>query len=107
MITVECRRNSTSYCRHVSGGALASTPLTGKNNSVGFRTTWYTQFAADHTARIATVLTRTRITSGARSRAVRTRRPRRVIGQTNAIRAERLRVRREVVLPTREWAMVR
>ena len=45
MMAVECRRKSGPYCRHVSGGALVSAPLTGKNSSVGLRITWYAQFS--------------------------------------------------------------
>src|SRR5947208_1504704 len=106
MISVECRRNSGPYWRHVSVGDLASTPLTGKNNSVGFRTTWYSQFVADHIASTASVPTRIRIASGALSRATSTRPPRRrVTPKTDAIRAERPRVRRERVLAAAEWAM--
>src|SRR5258707_13211592 len=107
MTTVECRRKSGPYWRHVSGGALASAPLTGKKSSVGLRTTWYSQFAADHTARTATAPTRIRIASGAASSATRARRPERVMRQTDAIRAGRPRLRRAAVLTAREWAMTR
>src|SRR5258708_35978285 len=107
MTTVECRRKSGPYCRHVSGGALASTPLTGKKSSVGLRTTWYSQFAADHTARTATAPTRIRIASGAASSATRARRPERVMRQTDAIRAGRPRLGRDAGLTAREWAMTR
>src|SRR2546425_3064955 len=101
MTAVECRRNSGPYCRHVSGGALASTPLTGKNSSVGLRTTWYSQFAADHTTRTATVTTRIRIASGARSSALRARRARRVARRRAAVKPER-RLRRRAVLAARD-----
>ena len=97
MIAVECRWNNALYCRHVSGGDLASAPLTGKNNSVGFRTTWYIQFVADHTASTVTVPTMIRTASGALSRAMRTRRTERP--------RVRARLRREVVPAAREWAM--
>src|SRR6266481_3974471 len=39
---VECSRKIASYRRQVSGGALASAPLTGKKSSAGLRITWYT-----------------------------------------------------------------
>src|SRR5438093_12655329 len=39
MTGVECSRKSGAYCRQVSGGVFDSTPLTGKNSSVGLRTT--------------------------------------------------------------------
>src|SRR5439155_22762113 len=61
MPTVQCRRKSGPYCRHVSGGALASAPLTGKKSAVGWRTTWYSQFTAGHTGTTATAPTRDRI----------------------------------------------
>src|ERR1700682_5899734 len=107
MTTVECRRKSGPYCRHVSGGALASTPLTGKKSAVGLRTTWYSQFTADHTARTATAPTRIRIASGAATSAMRARRPDRMTRQTDACRAGRPRLRRDAVLTAREWAMTR
>ena len=40
MTGVACARKSGAYSRHVSGGVLESVPLTGKNSSVGLRTTW-------------------------------------------------------------------
>src|SRR5881396_3672291 len=77
MTAVECSRKSRPYRRQVSGGVFASAPLTGKNNSVGLRITWYPQFTADHSARMRTAPTRIRILSGAAriARSIR-RRPR-------------------------------
>jgi hypothetical protein len=39
MIAVEYSRKSGAYCRQVSAGILLVAPLTGKNISVGLRTT--------------------------------------------------------------------
>src|SRR5437879_13882961 len=61
MTAVECSRKSRPYRRQVSGGVFASAPLTGKNNSVGLRITWYPQFTADHSARMRTAPTKMRI----------------------------------------------
>jgi hypothetical protein len=36
---VACWRKIGPYSRHVSSGSLSSVPLTGKNSSVGLRTT--------------------------------------------------------------------
>jgi hypothetical protein len=38
------------YSCRVSVGVLLSVPLTGKNNSVGLRITWYDQFTVTHSA---------------------------------------------------------
>src|SRR5512134_1152535 len=60
MTAVACAVNSVPYVRQVSGGLLASASLTGKNSSVGLRTTWYPQLTTAHTARTATAPTSTR-----------------------------------------------
>jgi hypothetical protein len=39
MVAVEYSLKSGAYCRHVSTGILLRAPLTGKNISVGLRTT--------------------------------------------------------------------
>src|SRR2546427_11652340 len=77
MTTVECPRKSDPYWRHVSGGVFESAPLTGKNSSVGLRSTWYVQLTADHTNRITTTITRTRNASGMANSIPHARRPNR------------------------------
>src|SRR5262245_7164817 len=64
MVAVECARKSASYERHVSGGVFESAPLTGKNSSVGLRTTWYVQFTTDQRASRTIAITTTRSASG-------------------------------------------
>src|SRR5262249_36963190 len=63
MIAVECARKSVSYERHVSGGVFDSAPLTGKNSSVGLRTTWYVQFTADQSTSKTIAITTARSAS--------------------------------------------
>src|SRR5712691_8446823 len=101
---VECSRKSGPYRRQVSGGVLASAPLTGKSISAGLRTTWYTQFTADQTARMTIAPARNWTGGGAASIARSARRdPER--GRKNANRAGRARVIREGAPVAREGDM--
>ena len=102
MVAVECSRKSGPYCRQVSAGGLFSAPLTGKNSSVGLRTTWYIQFTADHRATTTSAPIRIRSVSGAASQA---RRPDRTSRRTALRRARRPRVLRRAVPAERDWAM--
>src|SRR6266702_434029 len=74
MTAVECSRKSGPYCRQVSGGVLASAPLTGKSISAGLRITWYTQFTVDQTARMTPAPAKNLTGSGAASIAPSARR---------------------------------
>jgi hypothetical protein len=65
MMAVECLRKSGPYRRHVSDGVLTKAPLTGKNSSVGLRSTWYIAFTDDQASRIVTAPTMMRMVSGA------------------------------------------
>src|SRR5262245_34529090 len=91
MTGVACSRKSGPYCRQVSNGVFASVPLTGKNSSVGLRTTWYTQLVADQTRRRAVPAMSSRAQGGAARNARSARRRARARGQTNAIRNRRTR----------------
>src|SRR5262245_16623876 len=91
MTGVECSRKSGPYCRQVSNGVFASVPLTGKNSSVGLRTTWYTQLVADQTRRMAMPAMSNRAQGGAARNARSARRRARARGQTDAIRNRRTR----------------
>src|SRR5438093_13688200 len=73
MTAVECSTKSGPYCRQVSGGVLASEPLTGKTISVGLRTACTIQFtdAQTATSRIAEAMIR--MGTGARRTATSTR----------------------------------
>src|SRR5438128_3242259 len=97
MMAVECSRKSGSYCRQVSAGVLASTPLTGKNSSLGLRISWYVQFTTDHRATTATAATTRRMASGAASMARRACPPRRRV-QRGAFPGRRAHVRRTAAL---------
>src|SRR5262249_59551058 len=90
MTAVECLTKSGPYCRQVSGGVLASEPLTGKNISVGLRTVCTIQFtdAQTATSRIAEVKIRT--VHGARRR-VASARPARRHGTDRPARWRRVR----------------
>src|SRR6185369_7377892 len=55
MTAVECSRKIGAYERQVSAGVLCSTPLTGKNSSVGLRTTCTIQLTAKQPATTAIV----------------------------------------------------
>ena len=88
---VECPRKSDPYRRHVSGGVFESARLTGKNSSVGLRSTWYVQLTADHTNRITTAITRTRSASGMANSIHHARRPNRKNDRKDANRVRRAR----------------
>src|SRR6266545_6658672 len=102
MTAVECPRKSDPYWRQVSGGVFQSAPLTGKNSSVGLRSTWYVQLTADHTNRITTASTRTRSASGRANSTHHARRPNRKNDRKDANRVRRARVRRAGALPARD-----
>ena len=65
MTAVECSLNSVAYRCQVNAGALASATLTGKNNSVGLRTTCTIPFTAAQTDTNKTVATMIRTGNGA------------------------------------------
>src|SRR3989449_5621346 len=91
MTAVECPRKSDPYWRQVSGGVFESAPLTGKNSSVGLRSTWYVQLTADHTNRITTAITRMRSASGIANSTHHARRPNRKNDCKDANRVRRAR----------------
>src|SRR5262245_59490360 len=76
MTAVEYFSKSGPYCCQVWAGAFASEPLTGKNNSVGLRTTCTVQFTAAQTATSETAASPTRTDNGAARSARRARRAR-------------------------------
>src|SRR5262249_17636775 len=93
MTAVECSAKSGPYCRHVSAGLFASEALTGKNTSVGLRTTCTIQFtdAQIATSRIAEAMMRT--AQGA-PRSATSARPVRCQAPERCVRWRRVRVAR-------------